>query len=226
MSAAEYSRQIPFEQTYVASLLLHVSKIAAKEVRSKNPLNEGINQTQTLSTTPSPLVSPIVKVRSVSFNEEEDLVVPRKVSPELTPVTPVASPSEFMITPRKRCSNLVSSPRPSQATSKFVGHTSTCGTIKAELRRKFAWKDYPELERFLMDRRVEYFQHSQKYNYTSTQKDYNNSLTTELIELANSIGYVFDGFTFAMIRDRIRCYYKSYVQAIRKGRRFHGLAGD
>jgi len=43
-------------------------------------------------------------------------------------------------------------------------------------------------------------------------------LTERLIELAEKHGYVFDpdDFNFVAIRDRIRCYYKSYVQTARK----------
>lgn len=43
-------------------------------------------------------------------------------------------------------------------------------------------------------------------------------LTERLIALAEKNGYVFDpdDFNFVAIRDRIRCYYKSYVQTARK----------
>lgn len=43
-------------------------------------------------------------------------------------------------------------------------------------------------------------------------------LTEQLISLAEKSGYVFDpdDFNFVAIRDRIRCYYKSYVQTARK----------
>jgi hypothetical protein len=50
------------------------------------------------------------------------------------------------------------------------------------------------------------------------QKQFNNHLTERLIELAEKNNYVFDpdDFNFVAIRDRIRCYYKSYVQMARK----------
>ena len=55
-------------------------------------------------------------------------------------------------------------------------------------------------------------------NYTSQQKEYNNRLTERLLELATDCGYVFDeeSFSFVSIRDRIRCYFKSYVQSKKK----------
>jgi hypothetical protein len=74
-----------------------------------------------------------------------------------------------------------------------------------------------QLERFLIENRDEYLRHSSK-NYTAEQKQYNNRLTEELLEVAEQYHYVFDPeeFNFVAIRDRIRCYYKSYVQTARK----------
>lgn len=65
--------------------------------------------------------------------------------------------------------------------------------------------------------RDEYLEHSSK-NYTAEQKQFNNWLTEQLIQVAERHGYIFDPeeFNFVAIRDRIRCYYKSYVQTARK----------
>jgi len=88
---------------------------------------------------------------------------------------------------------------------------------KTVLRKKFSWKHYPELERFLIANRDEYLRHS-ALNYTAQQKQYNNSLTDCLISEAERHNYEFDreDFNFVAIRDRIRCYYKSYIQTARK----------
>lgn len=88
---------------------------------------------------------------------------------------------------------------------------------KTILRKKFSWKHYPELERFLIANRDEYLKHS-SMNYTAEQKQYNNWLTERLLEVAEQNRYVFDpdDFNFVAVRDRIRCYYKSYVQTARK----------
>lgn len=88
---------------------------------------------------------------------------------------------------------------------------------KLILRKKFSWKNYPELEEFLIANREEYLRHS-TLNYTMQQKKYNNILTQRLIELASSYGYQFDprDFSFVTVRDRIRCYFKSYVQSMKK----------
>jgi hypothetical protein len=51
------------------------------------------------------------------------------------------------------------------------------------------------------------------------QRKYNNGLTRGLLELAAEEGYVFEDFTFAMVRDRIRCYYKSHSQSAKKKRK-------
>jgi hypothetical protein len=39
-----------------------------------------------------------------------------------------------------------------------------------------------------------------------------------LLKLATEHGYIFDDsdFSFVTVRDRIRCYYKSYVQSAKK----------
>lgn len=84
-------------------------------------------------------------------------------------------------------------------------------------RKKFSWKNYPELEAFLIANREEYLRHS-ALNYTVQQKQYNNRLTERLLDLAADHGYVFDEeeFSFVTVRDRVRCYYKSYVQSSKK----------
>ena len=50
------------------------------------------------------------------------------------------------------------------------------------------------------------------------QKKYNNKLTERMIQLAAENGFAFDDsdFSFVTVRDRIRCYYKSYVQSMKK----------
>lgn len=69
----------------------------------------------------------------------------------------------------------------------------------------------------MITNRDDYLEHSSK-NYTAEQKQYNNWLTERLLELAEQYNYIFDpeDFNFVAIRDRIRCYYKSYVQTARK----------
>jgi hypothetical protein len=73
------------------------------------------------------------------------------------------------------------------------------------------------LEAFLIDNREEYL-HFSALNYTIQQKQYNNNLTCQLLELATQHGYLFDvaEFSFVTVRDRIRCYFKSYVQSAKK----------
>ena len=88
---------------------------------------------------------------------------------------------------------------------------------KTIIRRKTPWKHFPQLEQFLIANRDEYLRHSAK-NYTSEQRQYNNRLTERLLSVAARHGYSFDeeDFDFVTVRDRIRCYYKSYVQSKRK----------
>jgi hypothetical protein len=136
------------------------------------------------------------------------------------------------------------SPPPGYAPYSYVQQPSL--DEKTVLRKKFSWKHFPEvrfclhiyvrvmfrigetnflnclsivvqLERFLIDNRDDYLKYSSR-NYTVEQKQFNNMLTERLIELAEKHSYVFDPeeFNFVSIRDRIRCYYKSYVQTARK----------
>ena len=81
----------------------------------------------------------------------------------------------------------------------------------------FSYSFCLELEAFLIANREEYLRHS-ALNYTVQQKQYNNKLTERLLELAAEHGYVFDEgeFSFVTVRDRIRCYFKSYVQSAKK----------
>lgn len=85
------------------------------------------------------------------------------------------------------------------------------------LRKKFSWRNYPELEEYLVANRSDYLRHS-ALNYTAEQKHFNNRLTEGLLELAAKLNYIFDEtcFNFVAVRDRIRCYYKSYVQSSKK----------
>ncbi|KAG7367133.1 hypothetical protein IV203_029803 [Nitzschia inconspicua] len=100
----------------------------------------------------------------------------------------------------------------------FVGLTTKSGAIRATLRKKFSWKSFPELEDYLLQNQHEYFQFSSR-NYTPEQRKYNNGLTRGLLELAAKEGYIFEDFTFSMVRDRIRCYYKSHSQSAKKKRK-------
>jgi hypothetical protein len=109
-------------------------------------------------------------------------------------------------------------PRPSFRKKNFVG-TTVHSRLKGVLRKKYAWREFPELEGYLIENRDQYLSFSSQLNYTAEQKRYNNRLTQGLLDLAAESGYKFEGFTFAMIRDRIRCYYKSYVQAVKKKKR-------
>lgn len=106
---------------------------------------------------------------------------------------------------------------PSQPGGGGSGSHRPSAAKKTILRRKCAWKNYPELEAFLISNREEYLRHS-AMNYTVQQKQYNNRLTERLLEVAANHNYVFDenDFNFVAVRDRIRCYYKSYVQSSKK----------
>ena len=77
------------------------------------------------------------------------------------------------------------------------------------------------MECFLIENREEYLSFSTNKNYTTEQRDYNNRLTARLLEHATkSKEYpdLFENCVFASVRDRIRSYYKSYVQSFKRRR--------
>ena len=92
-----------------------------------------------------------------------------------------------------------------------------CGLESSFLIIWLSYDSFQQLERFLVANREEYLRHS-ALNYTVQQKQYNNRLTDELLELATQHGYIFDtnDFSYVTVRDRIRCYFKSYVQSAKK----------
>ena len=167
-----------------------------------------------------------------SFSTEEEPVV----------ISPVNSPVSRRI-PRRtsKIRALILNKRSEMPTKKSVEEKGTLnGPVRTILRKKFSWKNYPEvrntscwidescashgltfvfrqLEAFLIANREEYLRHS-ALNYTVQQKLYNNKLTERLLEVAADHGYVFDdeAFSFVTVRDRIRCYFKSYVQSAKK----------
>jgi len=98
------------------------------------------------------------------------------------------------------------------------------GSNKMLIMKRFCWRDFPELENILISNRREYLSFSSR-NYSPTQKKFNNNLTATVIKTAEECGYKFSPqhFDFSSVRDRIRCYYKSYVQGEKK-RLFSALA--
>lgn len=179
-------------------------------------------------------VPPVKRLRTVSVSLDESPMSPLPASPSYSyddsSDSPPSSPRSLtfesrmvQVTPDarkpvldlsdniKQVEALISRPSP----SKLVG-TEVKGSVKAVLQRKFSWKNYPALEAYLVKHREEYLQYSSELNYTAEQKRYNNTLTQGLLDLAEEEGYLFEDFTFSAIRDRIRCYYKSYVQATKK----------
>mmetsp|Transcript_29832 Transcript_29832/g.87040 ORF Transcript_29832/g.87040 Transcript_29832/m.87040 type:complete len:369 (-) Transcript_29832:1231-2337(-) len=98
------------------------------------------------------------------------------------------------------------------------------GSDKMLIMKRFCWRDFPELENILVSNRREYLSFSSR-NYSPAQKNFNNSLTASIIKTAEECGYKFSPqhFDFSAVRDRIRCFYKSYVQGEKK-RLFSALA--
>lgn len=131
--------------------------------------------------------------------------------------TPIEAETSFVSHANEIVQRLKCSPPKRYYKSVFVG-TTTPHRIKGTIKRKFSWKNYPELENLLISRRAEYLKISFEHNYTPYQKEYNNMLTEQVLERASSEGYVFERFSFPQLRDRVRSYFKSYLQAVKKGK--------
>eukprot|EP00544_Gedaniella_sp_CCMP2646_P006571 CAMPEP_0202491574 /NCGR_PEP_ID=MMETSP1361-20130828/8589_1 /ASSEMBLY_ACC=CAM_ASM_000849 /TAXON_ID=210615 /ORGANISM="Staurosira complex sp., Strain CCMP2646" /LENGTH=327 /DNA_ID=CAMNT_0049121645 /DNA_START=54 /DNA_END=1037 /DNA_ORIENTATION=+ len=165
------------------------------------------------------------RIRAVSMDSEglHNASSPTNRGSSFNLVTPESSPVTRQRTPRKRAGLRAKRKRAYSMDSADLVEkrlpTEEIGgrTMTKILRKKFSWKNYPELEAFLIANREEYLRHS-ALNYTIQQKQYNNRLTERLLELAAEQGYVFDeeDFSFVTVRDRIRCYFKSYVQSAKK----------
>jgi len=113
-------------------------------------------------------------------------------------------------------------PKPSSKVSKkgkrkSRSNVTTSSGQKTLIMKRFCWRDFPELENILISSRREYLSFSSR-NYTPEQKRFNNNLTARIIKTAGDCGYEFDPkhFNFSAVRDRIRCFYKSYVQGEKK----------
>eukprot|EP00529_Nitzschia_sp_RCC80_P016618 CAMPEP_0113486458 /NCGR_PEP_ID=MMETSP0014_2-20120614/25007_1 /TAXON_ID=2857 /ORGANISM="Nitzschia sp." /LENGTH=660 /DNA_ID=CAMNT_0000380131 /DNA_START=390 /DNA_END=2372 /DNA_ORIENTATION=- /assembly_acc=CAM_ASM_000159 len=138
-----------------------------------------------------------IKKKSKKKKVEKALGKPQQVSRTVTKKVPTASfPEKKIVEPVKSNTNN--------------------GCLSA---KKFSWKRYPLLEKFLISNREEYLSYSAR-NYTSEQKEYNNKLTARVLKMANGFGYTDltnpEIFTFSTVRDKIRCYYKSYVQSSKR----------
>ncbi|GAX12735.1 hypothetical protein FisN_15Hh214 [Fistulifera solaris] len=190
-----------------ALLLMKVREIAIHEIHDVSPQSTDDDDINVI--TPKP------RCRTVSLD----------IGPQMPIISESASSSSFsrddldaaIVEADEDSDSIVLHPVfPCTSSKKLVGTSIRTKTTKGVLRKKFSWKSYPELEAFLVENRPQYMEYSSQLNYTAEQKRYNNTLTQGLLDLAAEEGYIFEGFTFSAIRDRIRCYYKSYVQANKK----------
>ena len=183
-----------------------------------------------ISPPPSPKLSPPMTSTASSLLQVPSLTTQSYSGRKRTASFDAVSTSQAVTSPSRK--------RPKNSRKKSKDATTTCATTSSTstssssnppydnlnganpnrvLKKKFSWKNYPELENFLIANREEYLRHS-ALNYTMQQKQYNNRLTERLLRLADDCGYCFDedDFSFVTVRDRIRCYFKSYVQSRKK----------
>ena len=83
----------------------------------------------------------------------------------------------------------------------------------------FFWSRYPPLEAVLKDYMPEYYRLSIEKCQSCQQQSFNNRLVVEVTATANVLGWKFDPEHFTdvkVLRDRIRCYYKTHIQNAKK----------
>mmetsp|Transcript_11365 Transcript_11365/g.27400 ORF Transcript_11365/g.27400 Transcript_11365/m.27400 type:complete len:168 (+) Transcript_11365:557-1060(+) len=167
MSAAAHikvARNLVWDDEAVASLLRDVKTIAAKEVEVEVDLVAKLNLLdQSPQTGHNVLTSPMLRGRSISFATEE---LTRDLSATVA-ASPLLSPASISTVRQSRAavpdliehhdwSNRVGSYKQSlqvtikkqskQKDESFVGQIPRA-KVRATLRRKFSWKQYPEVRR-------------------------------------------------------------------------------
>ncbi|GFH44356.1 hypothetical protein CTEN210_00830 [Chaetoceros tenuissimus] len=175
-----------------------------------NPVKGMVQDTVLAAGTVENVTDEQSRPRAISYASHE---VPIRSAATLLQLQPSSSAPQMTRVPHER----PLAPKATPVPKTHIEATSIEKPPTVILRKKFSWKHYPPLEDFLIANREEYLRFS-TMNYTIQQKKYNNTLTEQMIALAQSQGYIFDSqdFSFVTVRDRIRCYYKSYVQSLKK----------
>lgn len=209
-----------------AELLLLVKKIAVEELKScRADTDISISRVEKQTEKRSVHSLPPAKFSFRDSSQADDYPIqprmafttnpmtPQVVTPPLTPASPKVQPEPIaceevqILKPVLQTRKVSLLGRPSKSLDRWkVVNINRDGKtpIRAIIQPKFSWKTYPELENYLIEHRAKYLQFSSEKNYTRDQKRYNNRLTQGLIALATESGYVFEGFSFPAIRDRIR----------------------
>lgn len=85
---------------------------------------------------------------------------------------------------------------------------------------RFVWAHYPPLEQVLKENMRTYYEYSIFQCQSLEQQEFNNEMVNKVQRVADEWGWSFDPERYKpdgkMLRDRIRCYYKTHVQNAKK----------
>jgi hypothetical protein len=89
--------------------------------------------------------------------------------------------------------------------------------VSRVIKEGFFWREYPACEQVLYNHMPKYYEISAIQKNYKVQQYFNNLLVSEVRKAAKDSGFTVDpSFCDKMLRDRIRCFYKTHLQNAKK----------
>lgn len=89
--------------------------------------------------------------------------------------------------------------------------------VSCIIKEGFFWREYPACEQVLYNHMHKYYETSAIQKSYKVQQYFNNVLVEEVRKAAKDSGFTVDpAFCDKMLRDRVRCFYKTHLQNAKK----------